>query len=228
MAGTDALRVVGVGAGGHARVLMDIVRLTPGLSLIGMIDADATRWGREHFGSPILGGEDELCALWTSGRVDAAFIGVGGVPSNAMRRRVFERVRALGVLVVSLVHPRACVADGVEIGEGCMIMGGSVVNPAATLGPGVIVNTGAIVEHDCTIGAFAHVCPGAVLGGTVRIGEEAFVGLGSRVIQGVSVGPGAVVGAGAVVLRDIPPEARVAGCPARPILRDPVDPPGMA
>lgn len=216
MVGRAPLRVVGVGAGGHARVLMDMVRLSPALRLVGMIDANPARWGGDHFGSPILGGEDVLQALWEAGDVEGAFVGVGGVPSNAFRRQLFERIRAMGLPVITLVHPRAIVAAGVQMGDGVMVMGGSIVNPAATLGDGVIVNTGAIVEHDCRVGAFAHICPGTVLGGTVRVGEEAFVGLGSRVIQGVSIGARSVVGAGSVVLKDVADDVRVVGCPARP------------
>jgi len=39
------------------------------------------------------------------------------------------------------------------------------------------------------------------------------------VLPGVTIGDGAVVGANAVVSHDIPPGARVAGVPARPIDR---------
>lgn len=208
-------RVVGVGAGGHARVLMDIARLDPSLDLVGMLDADSSRWGTMHGDVPILGGEELLESLLHEGRVDAAFIGVGGVPRNSHRRAVYNRVLDAGLRVVRLVHPRAIVARDVALGEGVMVMAGAILNPAAVLEDGVIVNTGAIVEHDCHIGAFAHICPGACLGGNVTIGEEAFVGLGARVIQGINVGARAIVGAGAVVIRDVPADTRVVGCPAR-------------
>ena len=49
----------------------------------------------------------------------------------------------------------------------------------------------------------------------VRIGAGADVGVSAVILPGVTVGRGAIVGAGAVVTRDVPPNAIVAGSPAR-------------
>ncbi len=49
----------------------------------------------------------------------------------------------------------------------------------------------------------------------VWIGDGAWLGAGVIVLKGVSIGAGAVIGAGSVVTRDVPPEAIVAGSPAR-------------
>ncbi len=206
-----------MGAGGHSKVLVDIVRRHAEFHLVGMIDADEARWGQLHCGVPILGGEGALPDLLREGVVDAAFVGLGGVPSNARRRALYERLKGWGFPIVSLVHPSAVIADSVRMDEGVMVMGGAVINPEALLERSAIVNSMALVEHDCRIGAFAHICPGARLGGSVEVGEEAFVGLGSVVIQGVRIGAHAVVGAGAVVLADVPQGVTVVGCPARAI-----------
>lgn len=213
------MKIVGIGAGGHAKVLIDIVRLTPGLELVGLLDADPEKVGTHVLGVPVLGDESFLAEL----RVDGAFIGIGGVPSNLIRRRAFERVRAMSLPIVSLVHPSAVVAAGARLGEGTMIMAGAVVNADAELGDGVIVNTRAVVEHDCRVGRFVHLCPGSLLGGSVTVGEEAFVGLGAAVIQGVHVGAHTVVGGGAVVVSDLPPGVLAVGCPSR-VVREIVHP----
>lgn len=205
------MKIVGIGAGGHAKVLIDIVRLTPGLELVGLLDADPDKRGADVLGFPVLGDESLLAQLG----VEAVFIGIGGVPSNRVRRRAFERMRAAGLPVVSLVHPSAVVAASARLGEGTTIMAGAVVNPDAVLGDGVIVNTRAVVEHDCRVGPFAHLCPGSILGGSATVGEEAFVGLGAAVIQGVHVGARTVVGGGAVVVRDLPEGVLAVGCPSR-------------
>jgi len=58
--------------------------------------------------------------------------------------------------------------------------------------------------------------PSARMG--IRIGDGAWIGVNAVVLPGVTVGAGAVVGAAAVVTHDVPPNAIVAGNPAR-ILR---------
>lgn len=226
-------RLVGIGAGGHARVLIDIAR-QQGDQVVALLDANPALWGGEVAGVPVLGDEPLIPALLgraplpagqpdgdartrgvlEAGPADALFVSIGGVPSNRVRRMVFTRLREAGHPLVGLVHPTATVAPDVVLGEAPIIMAGAIINPGTTLGTFTIINTGALVEHDCRIGDYAHICPGARLAGNVTVDEGAFVGLGACVIQGVRIGAEAVVGAGAVVLRDVPAGRRAVGNPA--------------
>jgi acetyltransferase-like isoleucine patch superfamily enzyme len=51
--------------------------------------------------------------------------------------------------------------------------------------------------------------------GGARVEEGASIGAGAVILPGVTIGARSLVGAGAVVTRDIPPNAVVAGNPAR-------------
>ncbi len=53
----------------------------------------------------------------------------------------------------------------------------------------------------------------------VTIGADVWIGGGAIVLPGVTIGDRAIIGAGAVVTKDVAPEARVAGNPARVIGR---------
>lgn len=53
----------------------------------------------------------------------------------------------------------------------------------------------------------------------VVIGDRVWIGTGAIVLKGVTIGDGAVVAAGAVVTRDVPPNAIVAGVPAKVVGR---------
>lgn len=212
------MRVVGLGAGGHAKVLIEILRLKGGYEIVGLLDPDPALCDGDVLGVPVLGGDDLLPELRDQG-VDYAFIGLGSVGDVGPRRRLYQTALRHGFQIVAAIHPQAVVSQSAEIGNGVTIMAGAIVNAAARLGDDVIVNTGAVVEHDCIIADHAHVATGAHLAGAVRVGEGAHVGLGSSVLQGVRIGLNAIVGAGAVVLEDVPDGTTVAGVPAR-VLRE--------
>jgi UDP-perosamine 4-acetyltransferase len=206
------LRIIGLGAGGHAKVLIDILRHMGGFEIVGLLDPNCV--GASVSGVPVLSGDELLPRLRAEG-IAKAFIGVGGVGDNTLRIKLFEKVQVAGFTLINAIHPAAVLAPSVQLGEGITIMAGAIVNPDTRIGDNVIINTGAIVEHDCEIAAHAHISPGAVLCGGVRVGMGAHIGAGATVRQYVTVGEGALVGAGAVVIKDVPPGAAVLGVPAR-------------
>jgi acetyltransferase-like isoleucine patch superfamily enzyme len=53
----------------------------------------------------------------------------------------------------------------------------------------------------------------------VRVGRQVHIGAGATICENLEIGDRAIVGAGAVEIRDVPPEAVVAGVPARAIRR---------
>jgi sugar O-acyltransferase (sialic acid O-acetyltransferase NeuD family) len=117
----------------------------------------------------------------------------------------------------SASHPSAVVSSSVTVGEGSVILQGSVVQARTVIGNHVIINTSASVEHDCTIGNFVHIAPNSTLCGHVVIEDGCDIGAGSVTIPGVTIGRGSIIGAGAVVLSDIPPMSVAVGAPARVI-----------
>jgi UDP-perosamine 4-acetyltransferase len=205
--------VIGLGAGGHAKVVIDILRNAGIYEPVGLLDSRAEMWGRSWCGVPVLGGDDLLRA----GESPAShfFLGLGSTGAAPARVRLHQRAMAAGFQAASAIHPRAVVAGSAQLGGGPTIMAGAIINPDVRLGDNVIVNTGAIIEHDCRIGDHVHVAPGARLAGDVRVGSGAHIGIGATVLQGIRIGSASIVGAGAVVVRDVPDGVVVAGVPAR-------------
>lgn len=207
------------GAGGHGRVVADLVRASGG-RLLGFVDGDPAKMGAEvAMGGRVLWGEEALLAhVAEHGGLPGGAAGVApGVGSNVQRRRILE---LLGPFAAApLVHPFSAVSPSARLGRGTVVFAGAVVNAGAWLGEGVIVNSGAVVEHDCRVGDGVHLSPRATLCGGVEVGAWSWVCAGATVIPGVRVGERATVGAGAVVLRDVADDTTVAGCPAREIRR---------
>jgi sugar O-acyltransferase (sialic acid O-acetyltransferase NeuD family) len=209
-------RVVLLGGGGHARVLLDCLLVCADTEIIGVLEADPSRVGSVVYGVPVLGNDELLGELVRRGATHFV-VGLGGVGDNRPRRRLFEAGLAGGLQPLLVRHPSAVVSPRAQVGEGCQLLPGCIVNAGAVLGRNVLVNSAAVVEHDCAVADHAHLATGSRLASSVRVGEGAHVGAGAVVRQCVSVGAHAVVGAGAVVIRDVPPGVVVAGVPAHPL-----------
>lgn len=208
---------IGLGAGGHARAVVDALRLS-GVAVAGLLDPRVELKGTTVDDVPVLGDDSLLADLWAEG-IREAFIAVGGVESTIPRKRLYLSLVGHGFEVIPVVHPSSVVAASARIGRGVTLLAGAIISPGVVLGDNVLINTGAIIEHDCRIGDHVHVATGARLASTVIVGEGAHVGLGSAVRQCIRIGAHAVVGAGAVVVSDVPDRVVVVGVPAR-ILRE--------
>jgi len=199
------------GAGGHAKVVAEILRLN-GDEVTGFIDSvNPERKGESFYGSTILGGEEVLAELLHQG-VRSCIVGFG---DNRLRCKTARRLVEMGFSLVSALHPNAVCAADVSIGEGTVVASGAVVGPSSRIGRNVIVNTQASLDHDCVVCDGAHVGPGAIVTGVVRVGECAWIGAGAVIADHKSVGADAIVGAGAVVVKDVPEAVVVMGVPAR-------------
>jgi UDP-perosamine 4-acetyltransferase len=210
------MRAVGIGAGGHAKVLLESLQARGDFEVVGLLDADPKLKGTTVLGVQVLGGDELLAKLHADG-VSHAFIGVGGVGDNGPRRKVFEALRKQGFELISVVHASAFVSPSASVGEATSICPGAIVGAGAKLGRNVIVNSGAIVEHDCEVADHAHIASGATLAGGVQVDEGAHVGAGATVKQGVHIGREAVVAMGAAVITDVRAGSTVGGVPARPL-----------
>lgn len=210
--------VVGFGAGGHAKVVIEILRSMQEYEIVGLLDTRLER-GAKVLGVEVLGDDSVMTELKQRG-IEHAFIGVGTVGDAQPRRQLYEKVVGSGFQIVPAIHVAAIVSSSAKLGAGPTIMAGAIVNANAAIGDNVIVNTGAIVEHDCEIGDHTHIATGARLAGGVQVGPNAHIGIGAVVRQEIRIGEGAIVGAGAVVVKDVPDFKIVIGVPARILAAD--------
>ena len=187
------------GAGGHAKVVKEIIELNGG-SVGAFVDDVPEK--SEHQGISVLDSATGLSPM------------IVAIGDNSARKAIAERL-SCGFAVA--VHPSAVVSPAAVIGEGSVIMPGAIVNAGAVIGRHCIVNTGASVGHDCVLDDFSHVAPHSTLCGNVHLGEGVWIGAGAVVIQNLTVGEWSVVGAGAVVINDVAEHEKVVGVPATSI-----------
>ncbi len=195
-------RLAIIGAGGHGKVIADIARLN-GYTNIVFLDDDLNI--KECSGYPIIG----KCELAETIEADI----IVGIGNPEIRKIIQENVSSHKL--VTLVHPNAVVAKGVDIGAGTVVMAGVVVNPGARIGCGCIINTCSSIDHDCKIGNYVHVAVGSHICGTVVIGDETWVGAGATISNNVNITDQCIIGAGAVVIKTIDEQGMYIGVPAK-------------
>jgi len=205
---------VGLGAGGHAKSVLDALLAANSAHVRGLLDA-GDGGSAELLGVPVVGDDSLLPGLAERGATHF-FVGLGSVGDASQRRRLFELGCRAGLEPLTIVHPAASVSSSAALAAGAVVLAGAVVGPHARIGPNAIVNSGAIVEHDARVGAHAHVAVRATLAGGVRVGQGAHIGAAAVVLQGLTVGEGALVAAGALVIDPVEQGEVVMGVPARP------------
>jgi UDP-perosamine 4-acetyltransferase len=205
---------IGIGAGGHAKVVVEILQLAQKYRLVGLLDANSKKIGNELLGVPVLGDDSLLPKLYEQG-IRNAFMALGSLGSCDLRATLFEKLRDCRFNVIAAIHPNAMVSPNARVGVGPTVMAGAIINPGTVIGDNVILNTGVVVDHDCSIGDHVHIATGARLSGGVTVGTGCHIGAGSTIRQALSIGKNAIVGAGAVVVKDVPDNVVVIGVPAK-------------
>lgn len=194
-------KLVLLGAGGHAKVLISLARST-GLEIVGICAPNlALSQQGSWLGVPILGDDTFIDQL---DPIEIGLInGIGHTIDKSTRKTVYEYFRNKGFSFPALVHPSAHVDCERPLAQGLQIMAGAIVQPGSSIGENSIINTRASVDHDCKIGRDVHIAPGAVLCGGVEVQDDAFIGAGAIILQGRRVGQASVLGAGATLTRDL-------------------------
>lgn len=197
-------------------MLIEILTINK-IPILGILDKDRNKVGKNLQGITILGGDDKLPEL--KNQASWFVIGLGGVGNNIPRQKLFEYALSQGFRPLTVIHPSAIISHWAKIGSGCQLMPSCIVNAGAQLGINTIINSGAIVEHDCVIGNHVHIATNATLASGIRVGDGSHVGAGSTIRQCLQIGENAVIGAGAVVVKDVPANTTVIGVPAKEIMR---------
>lgn len=203
-----------IGAGGHARTVIDTAKLNSSLNIIGVLDINhGENIGEKILGVPVLGGVQYLEKISSERAV--VFLAIG---DNRIRKNFSTVIHEKGFKSVNIRHPKAYISEYAILGTGNFIGAFANIGPNSNIADFCIVNTQANVEHEVSLANFSHLGPGSIVCGRSSIDENAFVGAGSRIIENISISAGVKIGAGAVVTMSIQePNTQYVGAPARKI-----------
>lgn len=205
-------KVVIIGAGGHAKVIADIIQKS-GDMVYGFLDdniEEGTIIGNnENF--KIIGDLNARFSLSVT-HSDLEFIIAIG---NNKRRKEVAEENIGNIKFYTAIHPSAIIGLDVKLEPGTVIMANACINASAKIDKHCIINTGAIIEHDNVIKDYVHISPNATICGTVEIGELTHIGASATVKNNINITKNCIIGAGAVVVKNIEEEGVYVGVPAK-------------
>lgn len=204
--------VIIIGAGGHGKVIADIIEKS-GDKVLGFLDDNVPI-------NTIIIKEKDIKVLgklvdiekFISENPNIEFI--IGIGNNKIRKGIADTKK---LKYYTAIHPSSQIALDVEIGKGSVVMANACINTSAKIGKHCIINTGVIIEHDNVIEDYVHISPNATLCGTVKVGEQTHIGAGVTVKNNTNICSNCIIGCGAVVVKDISKEGTYVGVPVQRI-----------
>ncbi len=206
--------VVVIGGGGHARVVISLLKKIKDYHVLGYV---AQEDNGDILGVSYLGSDQKLETIIKENPRCAAVIGVGKIDLEDKRMAIKAKLELLKFDLPAIVSPFAIINENIFLGEGVVIMDGVVIQTGARIGNCALVNTGCCVDHDCVIGDNVHLAPGVSLSGGVEIGDNSLIGTGSSVVQYKKIGKDCLIGVGSAVVDDCVSSGTYVGVPARKV-----------
>jgi UDP-N-acetylbacillosamine N-acetyltransferase len=192
-----------IGAGGHTRALLPIIRKTFKYSELLICDKTSCDQNESLLGVQVV--SDERI-------VDSKYL-IISIGENARREYFFKEFNEK-IIKKNLFGKNVLIDDVVDMGVSNQIMSNVFINSCVRIGDNNIINTGSILEHEVTIGNNNHIAIGAKLCGRVTIGNKCMIGAGANIIDNLNITDDVIIGAGATVIYDIEKSGTYVGIPA--------------
>lgn len=124
---------------------------------------------------------------------------------NRARQSLFERIKKLGYVMETYIHPDARVYTSYPLGEGSVVLPGAVIEPNARVGANTFVWCNATIAHDSIVADHCWIASGAVIAGKVSVGRNTFVGVNATIVDQITVGEFNIIGGGAMISKSTKP-----------------------
>ena len=199
-----------IGGGGHCKSVIEVAE-SAGYEIKGILDMP-DEVGKEVLpGHKVIGIDDEIPQY-----VEECdfIITVGFIKNSALRIKLYNKVKAAGGRLATIIASTAHVSKYAELGEGTVIMHHAFVNAGAKIGDNCIINTFVNIEHDAEVGNQCHISTGTMVNGECKIGESCFIGSQSVCANCIEIASDIIIGAGSVVRKSIRVKGIYAGNPA--------------
>ncbi|WP_041660191.1 NeuD/PglB/VioB family sugar acetyltransferase [Arcobacter nitrofigilis] len=208
-------KIIILGTGGNCIDILDAINeinlIRQTYKIIGFLDDDISKLGKEYYGIKVLGGLNKAKEFKST-----YFVNGIGSPNNFWKKEVI-----LNKLNISLewfetiIHPTASVSKLATVGKGSVILQNTTIASNVKIGNHVMILPNCVINHDDIIEDYVSITSGVCVSGGVVIKESSYIGSGSTIIGNIIINKNALIGMGSVVLKDVEKNSIVVGNPAK-------------
>ena len=191
-------KIVIIGAGGHAKSVIDIIEELRNWKIIGLIGRENEE-SKQVSGYSVIGTDKDLEFIRKECKY--AFIGIGQIKTCEPRIRIAKELERLEFEIPAIKSKNAYISKRAIIGRGTLVSHGTIINSGAIIGKNAIINSGAIIEHDSKICDYTHISTGTIINGGAVVEKMSFIGSNSMVREGVTVPECSIIRAGSIVMK---------------------------
>ena len=142
------------------------------------------------------------------------FIAIGYKNMRA-RKMIFDKVKNKNYVLASFISKKAHIDASNSIGENCIILQGSILEPFVKIESNTFINSGAIICHHSHIKKHCFVAAGSLIGGYSTIGNNSFIGFRATVAQKLEIADETLIAANSLCLSSTYQFGMYVGSPAK-------------
>lgn len=184
----DRERVVIIGAGDGAEVVIDILRDDHDKEIVGLVDDNVK--SLLNYSYPILDcGIHDFVDVISRDSYDTVIISIGStLKSMQFRQRIYEEYKQSGIVFTNAISKSADIRRGVKIGTGNLVGAQSYIGTLTQIGDNNSISYATFIGHHNVVGSHNLIAPGFTSSGKVVIGDSCILPAGIVTRNCVTIG----------------------------------------
>ena len=147
--------------------------------------------------------------------VEAVYCPLG---NKKLRVKFLSMAKENGLKTPNYIHPSVIISPNVTIGEGVYSLLGTIIMPHTVIKNYVMISMNVGLAHHNVFEEGVFLSTGCNFEASIHANKYAYCGIASTIMTSLNeLGEDCLIGAGAVVIRDVEPNAVMAGVPAKVI-----------
>lgn len=200
--------IVIIGAGDLGKevvwLIEDINKRNPSYLILGFLDNDPEKIGKEFYGYKVLGNDETLEHIADKTPLSAVI----AIQDGGIRKKIVEKSKGFSNWE-TIIHPTAVIASSSSIGQGSVVFPHVTVSVDTRIGNFALLYIHSTVCNDCKIADYVSVMSSASVSERAVIGDECFLAAGCTVYPHKVLGASVKVGVEATASKDYPDGAEV-------------------